>query len=57
MKIKNIILFTDSNQISAQTINPAKLQTIYVDEQKLELNETYKQFDLVSNGNTTKKFI
>ena len=52
---KNIILFADSNQISAQTINPAKLQTIYVDEQKLELNETYKQFDLVSNGNTTKK--
>jgi len=52
---KNILLYTNSNRISAQTINPAKLQTIYVDDQKLELKETYKQFDLTLVSSTTKK--
>jgi len=52
---ENIIIYTDSSQVNVQTINPAKLQTVYIDGQKLELKETYKQFDLVSVSSTTKK--
>lgn len=43
---KNKILFTDSRQIGAQTINPASLGEIKVGVDVLNLNQTYKQFFL-----------
>ena len=43
---ENIVLYTDSRKISAQTINPAKLQTILVQGNELEINKTYKQFSI-----------
>lgn len=43
---RNFSIYTDSNYISAQTINPAKLQELQSGDKKLDLKETYKQFDL-----------
>jgi hypothetical protein len=51
----NIIMYTDSTQVSVQTINPSKLQTIFVNGKKTELNETYKQVDLVIGNNPVKE--
>ncbi|MBU0636898.1 hypothetical protein KKH16_01680, partial [Patescibacteria group bacterium] len=45
---KNIEIKTDSNVISAQTINPASLQTIKVGDKDLILAETYRQFSIVN---------
>ncbi len=44
-----INLFTDSLQISAQTINPNSLQTINVGEQDLILKNTYQQQNLMTS--------
>jgi len=44
---KDIELKTDSPFVSAQTINPASLQTIKVGGNNLILNKTYRQFDAV----------
>lgn len=46
----DITLFTDSTAISAQTINPGRLQTIKVGERDLKLAETYRQFEVKSPG-------
>lgn len=43
---KNLVLYTNSRQVSAQTINPASLGGIRVGETVLNLRETYKQFSL-----------
>lgn len=43
---KNISLYTDSKAISAQTINPARLQTIKIGDGELPISETYKQFNI-----------
>jgi hypothetical protein len=51
----DLVVYSDSNQISAQTINPAKLQTILIDGKNLDLKETYKQFDLVSASSSVKE--
>lgn len=42
----DIDLFTDSNKISAQTVNPGNLQIIKVGEKALNINQTYKQFNI-----------
>jgi len=42
----NITLYTDSQAINAQTINPGSLQTIEIGEDKLGIEETYRQFSL-----------
>lgn len=39
-------LVTDANKINAQTINPGNLQTIEINDGKLDINEAYKQFSL-----------
>lgn len=41
----NIDLYTDSKKIQVLTTNPAKLQTIKINDNKLDLNKTYKQFN------------
>jgi hypothetical protein len=41
---KNIILFTNSRSVSAQTINPASLTKIKVGDSLIDLTQTYKQF-------------
>lgn len=43
---KNIGLFTDSNEISAQTVNPGSLQKIKIGDNELDINQTYKQFNI-----------
>lgn len=53
---RDIELFSDSDNISAQTINPAKVQTIKIGEKSLELKETYKLFSMIADNkiNTIK---
>lgn len=53
-KTKNISLFTDSDDISAETVNPGRLQEIKINGQTLNLNQTYKMFSL-SAGSGIKK--
>lgn len=43
---KNLVLYSNSRLISAQTINPASLGIIKVGQETIDLNETYKQFSL-----------
>jgi len=43
---KNVTLFTNSRLINAQTINPASLGKIKVDDTFIDVNETYKQLSL-----------
>lgn len=40
----NIILYTDSQAVNAQTINPAKLQNIQIGSTTLAVSATYRQF-------------
>lgn len=47
-KTQNISLFTDSNDVSAETINPGKLQKIKIGWQTLDINQTYKMFNLAA---------
>lgn len=51
---KAVDLFTDSNAISAQTVNPGSLQKIKVGGNELDINQTYKQFD-VETGQGVKE--
>lgn len=41
---KDMVLFTDCLSLNAQTVNPAKLQTISAGKSALAVSETYKQF-------------
>jgi len=41
-----IVLYTDSREIRAQTINPGSLQTIKAGDGELVMDETYKQFKM-----------
>jgi len=41
---KDISLFTDSQLINAQTINPGSLQTIKAGDKELKISSTYRQF-------------
>ncbi|MFH0840434.1 MAG: hypothetical protein V1865_00395 [bacterium] len=45
----NLQLYTDSASVSAQTINPASLQTIKVGADSLELLETYERFSIINH--------
>ncbi len=51
---KNISLFTDSDEISAQTVNPGSLQKIKIGDNELDINQTYKQFN-VATGQGVKE--
>ena len=51
---ENIILYTDSRKISAQTTNPVKLQTVLIQGKELEINETYKQFNITADENISE---
>ena len=42
----NIVLYTDSREIRAQTVNPGSLQTIEAGGSELVIGETYKQFSV-----------
>jgi len=41
---KDVTLYTDSQLINAQTINPGSLQNIKVDDKELNIEATYRQF-------------
>ncbi|PIR13389.1 hypothetical protein COV49_02375 [Candidatus Falkowbacteria bacterium CG11_big_fil_rev_8_21_14_0_20_39_10] len=41
---ENFSVFTDSNLVGAQTINPASRQTLKINGEDLEISETYKMF-------------
>lgn len=49
----NIELFTDSSEISAQTLNPDKLQTIKIGNKTINVSETYKKYSQSSSQNIT----
>lgn len=49
-KARNISLFTDSSGISAETTNPGKLQKIAVGTKILDVNQTYKMFNLTADA-------
>jgi hypothetical protein len=53
-KGKDFALFTDSSELHAVTANPDSLQTIQTDDQELEIQETYKQYDLIIAGTSTE---
>lgn len=50
----NLFLYTDSQEVSAQTINPAKLQTISVAGKPLNLSETYRQFAVTTGADRSE---
>jgi 5-hydroxyisourate hydrolase-like protein (transthyretin family) len=50
----NFSIFTDATNVSVQTINPEKLQTLQVHSQALEIRETYNQFSLPLEDHTRK---
>jgi hypothetical protein len=43
-------LFTDAQEVAVKTISPDSLQKIYIDNQVLNLEETYKQFSTRINS-------
>ncbi len=48
---ENLILFTNSRLVNAQTVNPSSLGKINIGDNYIELNQTYKQFSsLVLNN-------
>ncbi|MDD5032200.1 MAG: hypothetical protein PHR36_04125 [Patescibacteria group bacterium] len=51
---EDISLYTDSQLINAQTINPASLQTIQAGDKELEINSTYRQFSLSSENKVSE---
>ena len=62
---ENIVLYTNSRKISAQTVNPAKLQTIKMlsapsaaaalgAESELIIDETYKQFNITADEDVSE---
>lgn len=51
---KNTVLFTNSRQVSAQTINPASLEKIKIGTGVIDLNQTYKQFSLKTPSQPVK---
>lgn len=48
-----ITVYTDSVEFSAQTINPAKLQTITVNNKQLQLGSTYRQFKIATDNSSS----
>lgn len=53
-KDSSMELFTDSRMIDALATDPAKLQTIKIDDKELFINETYKQFNLKAGSGIKK---
>lgn len=49
---QDIVLYTDSDKVSVQTINPASLGVIKIGGQELNLQETYKQISSAADGPT-----
>ena len=54
---QDIKLYTDSNSIQATTIFPESLQVIKINENILDINETYKQFEILTDDNSTSSEI
>jgi len=46
--VSNITLYTDSNSISAQTINPGSLQKIKINQDLLDVSKTYDRFTIIN---------
>lgn len=46
-------LVTDSDYVSAQTTNPASLQTIQVGNSRLEISQTYRQYSADTGSSTS----
>ena len=47
---KNFVVYTDVQNLKAQTINPGSLQKIKVGEKFFDIKETYKQFGVLLEG-------
>ena len=54
---QDIRLYTDSNSIQATTIFPESLQDIKVNKNNLHVNETYKQFEILTEHSTSSEIL
>ena len=54
---QDIKFYTDSNSIQAITIFPESLQTVKINKNNLDINETYKQFEILIDNNSTSSEI
>jgi len=53
----NLTLFTNTNYLQVKALNPASLQTIKFANEDFFINETYQQFDLISDSQAALKEI
>lgn len=49
-----VTLDTDSQAINVQTFNPAKLSSVTVGQQRLDVAETYRQYSATADGRMTR---
>jgi len=54
---QDIKFYTDSNLIQATTIFPESLQIVKVNKNNLDINETYKQFEILTDNQNTSSEI
>lgn len=54
---QDIKLYTDSNSIQATTIFPESLQVIKINKNNLDINETYRQFEISTDNQGTSSEI
>lgn len=51
---ENLTMYTDSNLLHFKTVNPDSLQNIVINNNPINVSETYRQFDyIVQNGTTS----
>lgn len=52
----NIDMFTDSHEIQITTVNPSSLQKAMINDNQLDINETYRQFkqNIISSSSLSK---
>ncbi|NTW22044.1 hypothetical protein HGA34_00690 [Candidatus Falkowbacteria bacterium] len=51
---KPIVLDTDSQEVNVQTLNPSKLSTVTVGQNKLAVTETYRQYSVTTKDRLTR---
>ncbi len=54
---EDIKLYTDSNSIQATTVFPESLQIVKINKNNLDINETYKQFEILIDQGTSSEIL
>jgi hypothetical protein len=52
-EVENIDIFTDSDYLQFNTVNPEGLQKVLVDDKDIEIKETYNQYAVDVSGSTS----